>query len=84
MANLSIQTAVTESINNYLKLLDGEAEPTDIYRLIVGEVETVLVDYALSLHNGNQSKAAKWLGITRNTLRKKMQESSLNVQSRTS
>jgi two-component system nitrogen regulation response regulator GlnG len=39
---------------------------------IVAEVETVLAHEALELTGGNQVKAAKLLGISRNTLRKRL------------
>jgi DNA-binding protein Fis len=40
---------------------------------IVRRVEEELVRNALHLTRGNQLRAAKWLGITRTTLRKKME-----------
>lgn len=48
--------------------------PSGLYDRVIGEVERVLFAVTLQRADGNQSRAAKILGINRNTLRKKMQE----------
>ena len=45
-----------------------------LYRSIMARVEQPLLRHALELCGGNQLKAAKLLGINRNTLRKKLKE----------
>ena len=40
--------------------------------MVISEVEKPLIQMVLKLTNGNQSKAALILGISRGTLRKKM------------
>lgn len=77
MANARIEAAVREAIHQYIGALDGETEPVGIYRLILNEVEGVVIRAVLEHHHDNQSKTAKWLGITRNTLKKKMREHAL-------
>jgi len=47
---------------------------TDIDRVIVSEMERVLAEAALEAVDGNQVKAARLLGISRNTLRKRVKE----------
>jgi DNA-binding protein Fis len=47
---------------------------TDIDRVIVSEMERVLAEAALEAVDGNQVKAARLLGISRNTLRKRVRE----------
>lgn len=74
MPNPHIDKTITQTIDHYLKCLDGETEPNNIYHLIMGDVESCLIRHVLSLTNHNQSKTAAWLGITRNTLKKKMLE----------
>ena len=49
----------------------GSGEP-DLCDRIVEEVEAVLAREALDMSGGNQVKAAKLLGISRNTLRKRL------------
>jgi len=43
-----------------------------LYRSVMARVELPLLRHALELCNGNQLKAAKLLGINRNTLRKRL------------
>lgn len=77
MANAGIEKAVRNAIQHYIAALDDEAEPGGIYRLILNEVEGAVIRAVLEYHNDNQSKTARWLGITRNTLKKKMREHAL-------
>ncbi|PYM59387.1 MAG: hypothetical protein DMD77_04640 [Candidatus Rokuibacteriota bacterium] len=48
------------------------AESGRLYRSVMARVETPLLRYALELSAGNQLKAARLLGINRNTLRKRL------------
>jgi len=43
-----------------------------LYRSVMARVELPLLRHALELCSGNQLKAAKLLGINRNTLRKRL------------
>lgn len=43
-----------------------------LYRSVLARVEGPLLRYALELSRGNQLKAARLLGINRNTLRKRL------------
>lgn len=60
---------VREALHNYFSLLDG-SPPRFIYQLVMEQVEKPLLETVMSYAQGNQSKAAKWLGISRGTLRK--------------
>ena len=64
-----------ELVTGTLPALVGEASAADggrIYRSVMARVELPLLRYALELCGGNQLKAAKMLGINRNTLRKRL------------
>ena len=50
----------------------GDDMPTDLYELILREVELPLLAVTLEQTCGNQSKCAQILGLNRGTLRKKM------------
>jgi two-component system, NtrC family, nitrogen regulation response regulator GlnG len=45
-----------------------------LYRSVMARVEQPLLRHALELCGGNQLKAAKLLGINRNTLRKRLRQ----------
>ena len=50
----------------------GDEIPTDLYDLILKEVELPLLTVVLEQTRGNQTKCAKILGLNRGTLRKKL------------
>ncbi len=71
LAQPSLPESVRESLKNYFTKLEGQT-PANLYGMVIAEVEKPLIEMVLQLTNGNQSKAAKILGISRGTLRKKM------------
>ncbi len=68
---------VKAALDAYFADLNGET-PNDLYRLVINEVEKPLLQTVMSHVNGNQSRAAKLLGINRSTLRKKLQLFKIN------
>lgn len=50
----------------------GDEIPTDLYALILKEVELPLLTVVLEQTRGNQTKCAQILGLNRGTLRKKL------------
>jgi len=66
-----IEECIRESLEGYFKYLRG-VEPTAMYEMILRVVERPLLDVVMTKAEGNQSKAAEWLGINRNTLRRKL------------
>jgi Fis family transcriptional regulator, factor for inversion stimulation protein len=64
-------------LDQYFNDLDGD-EPTAIYEMVINTVEKPLLLYIMNKTEGNQSKAAKMLGLNRNTLRKKLKEYNLD------
>ncbi|MEO8081168.1 MAG: helix-turn-helix domain-containing protein [Caldimonas sp.] len=71
-----IEECVRESLEGYFKDLRG-VEPTAMYEMILRVVERPLLEVVLNEAGGNQSRAAEWLGINRNTLRRKLVEHKL-------
>ncbi len=71
-----IEECVRESLEGYFKDLRG-VEPTAMYEMILRVVERPLLEVVLKEAGGNQSRAAEWLGINRNTLRRKLVEHKL-------
>lgn len=67
----AIQLCVRQELERYFELLDGEP-PSELYRLVMHQVESSLLATVMHECNGNRSRAAAWLGITRGTLRAKI------------
>jgi Fis family transcriptional regulator len=76
MSNVNIQECVRTSLESYLQDL-GESEPNDMYTMLVNVVERPLLEVVMLHADNNQSRAAQWLGLNRNTLRKKLLEHKL-------
>nr|WP_197495992.1 helix-turn-helix domain-containing protein [Acidihalobacter yilgarnensis] len=72
-----LSDAVRISLEHYFQALDGH-EPSDLYRLVLAEVERPLLEAVLIQCRGNQCRAASYLGISRGTLRKKLLDHGLN------
>ncbi len=62
---------ISERIAQWFDDPNGE-EPRDLYQRMVAEMERPLIELALKRASGNQVKAARMLGLNRNTLRKKI------------
>lgn len=68
---------VQNALKHYFNHLEG-TEPTDLYNLVLAEMEIPLLKMMMRFTADNQSKAAKILGISRGTLRKKLALYQLN------
>jgi len=76
MTKKHIDACVRESLEQYFKDLRG-AEPHSLHDMLMATVEKPLLDVVMKQADGNQSKAAEWLGLNRNTLRRKLVEHKL-------
>lgn len=76
MSKKHIEECVRTSLETYLRDLRG-TEPADVYNMMVRVVEKPLIEVMMRHADNNQSKAAQWLGLNRNTLRKKLLEHKL-------
>jgi Fis family transcriptional regulator len=76
MSKKHIDACIRDSLETYFKDLRG-AEPHAIYEMVIQVVEKPLLDVVMQRAEGNQSRAAEWLGINRNTLRRKLIEHKL-------
>jgi Fis family transcriptional regulator len=68
-----LSDCVKRSLERYFKDMDGE-KPTSIYEMVLKNVEKPMIETVLGKTAGNLSLASQMLGVTRNTLRKKMQQ----------
>lgn len=76
MSKKQIEDCVRASLEAYLRDLRG-TEPVDLHTMLVRVVERPLLEVVMAHTDHNQSKAAQWLGLNRNTLRKKLLEQKL-------
>ena len=72
--NQPLHDSVRQSLENYLTQLQGQQLPTNLYELILAEVEAPLMEAVMEYTKNNQSRAAIVLGLSRGTLRKKLKQ----------
>ena len=72
-----LSQAVKHSIRRYLYELEG-TQPSNMYNLVLQQIEQPLFEAILEHTKGNQSKAAEFLGLNRGTLRKKLRAYNLH------
>jgi two-component system nitrogen regulation response regulator GlnG len=70
---VALETIAAQKIGHFFERL-GKVEAKGVYRTVIRQVERPLVDICLKWADGNRLKAARVLGLNRNTLRKKMKE----------
>jgi len=76
MGTNPIEDCLRASLEAYFHDLRG-ATPRDVYGMVMRAAERPLLEVVMAHAGGNQSRAAQWLGLNRNTLRKKLQEHQL-------
>ena len=76
MSKKQIEECVRNSLEGYFRDLRG-TEPDSMYEMLVKVVEKPLLEVVMAKADQNQSKAAEWQGLNRNTLRKKLLEHKL-------
>ena len=76
MSKKQIEECIRVSLDGYFKDLRG-TEPDRMYEMMVQAVEKPLLEVVMQQADHNQSRAAQWLGLNRNTLRKKLLEHKL-------
>ena len=76
MSKKQIEECVRTSLEGYFKDLRG-TDPDGMYEMMVRVVEKPLLEVVMNHAENNQSRAAEWLGLNRNTLRKKLLEHKL-------
>lgn len=69
----SLRDSVEVAVNNYFQHLEGQ-DVTDVYEMVLSEVETPLLEVVMKYTRHNQTKAAQVLGLNRGTLRKKLKQ----------
>lgn len=73
-----LSSCIRTSMELYFRDLDGHA-PSDIYQMVLNEVEKPLLEVVMQYTRGNQTRASELLGINRSTLRKKLGQHNINT-----
>jgi Fis family transcriptional regulator len=76
MSKKQIEECVRNSLEGYFRDLRG-TEPDGLHEMMVRTMEKPLLEVVMAHAEQNQSRAAEWLGLNRNTLRKKLLEHKL-------
>ena len=77
--NENLARSVERHLKKYFDAHLGELPAPGLYDRILREVERPLISLTLSMTSGNQVRAAKVLGLNRNTLRKKIRQLNIDI-----
>lgn len=72
----ALKDCVRQALTDYFRQIDGE-EVSNLYEMVLAEVEAPLLEVVLEMTRSNQSRAAQMLGVNRGTLRKKLKQYNL-------
>ena len=72
-AEAPLRDQVKATLEAYFRRLDGHV-PSNLYKLVLQEVEQPLLETVMRYTQGNQTRAAEILGLNRSTLRKKLKQ----------
>ena len=72
-AEPSLRDCVEKAVSNYFQHLDGQ-DVSDVYDMVLAEVEAPMLEVVMKYTRHNQTKAANVLGLNRGTLRKKLKQ----------
>ena len=73
----SLREHAEKTLRRYFSDLKGH-DPSDLYEMVLGEIEQPLLKTLMEYTRGNQSRAASILGLNRSTLRKKLRQYKIN------
>ncbi len=72
MNPIDLPTCINAKLDRYFEKLDGE-QASGVHKMVINEVEPIVIKFVLDLVNNNQSEASRILGINRGTLKKKIE-----------
>ena len=74
----SLREHAEKTLRRYFADLNGH-DPSELYEMVLGEIEQPLLATLMEYTRGNQSRAAAILGLNRSTLRKKLRKYKINA-----
>lgn len=72
----TLRDHVEQAMRSFFANLCGE-QVTDVYDMVLAEIEAPLLEVVLEYTRGNQTRASEILGLNRGTLRKKLKDHGL-------
>jgi two-component system nitrogen regulation response regulator GlnG len=81
MVDVEIGHAVRAMIDRIARENPASLDDGTLYERVIGEVERPLIEAMLARHGQNQLRAARALGINRNTLRKRLDTLGIDIDS---
>ncbi len=76
MSESTLRKAVEKALRRYFQHLEDEPV-TNLYQMVISEVEAPLLEAVMRYTGNNQSKASIMLGLNRGTLRSKLKQFNL-------
>lgn len=80
MKSRNIATAIGALLDDFFLIQKDVKKVTNLYSVVMKEVEIAMIHKVMSWSSRNKTQAAKILGISRNTLNKKMQELKMDIR----
>ncbi|MEX0619516.1 MAG: DNA-binding transcriptional regulator Fis [Pseudohongiellaceae bacterium] len=71
--SVSLRSEVEKALQRYFEEI-GDESATDLYQMVLKEIESPLLMAVMRYTGNNQSKASTLLGLNRGTLRKKLKQ----------
>ena len=84
LSQVSLEKLVRSKLEVLLKQHSDGGRVKNLYTQVLEQVEKPMIELALHLQEGNQMRTAEFLGINRNTLRKKISEYKIKLSAYTS
>lgn len=75
---MSLEDVVGHKLDHFFCRL-GSVEVSGVYNAVLAQVERSLIEKSLKWAKGNRLKAARALGLDRNTLRRKIKELNIKI-----
>lgn len=83
LSQISLERLVKSKLEVLLTQHKEGGRIKNLYDQVIEQVERPMIELALNVHDGNQIKTAAFLGINRNTLRKKINNYKIKIGSLT-
>ena len=75
----TLRELIRKALDHYFVQVDKNMPPKNMYQMVIEAIEIPLLEATMAYTRNNQCQAAEILGISRNTLRKKLQQHNLLV-----